>query len=107
MKTIKRKKMSRRPSSPGAILKDLFLDANGITQAQFAEELSSLTSGKVKTSTMKTKLSEIIREKRAISAEFAILISALLETNPKMWMNLQTSLDLWVAKKGLDIDIAS
>lgn len=99
MKTIKRKKMNRRPSAPGEILKDIFLDGNGITQSSFAEELSRLTKNKVKTSTMKTKLSEVIKEKRSMSAEFAVLISKLLGTNPKMWMNLQISLDLWIAEK--------
>jgi addiction module HigA family antidote len=103
MKTIKRKKLNRKPSSPGEVLKEIFLEGNGITQAKFAEDLSYLTKGKVKVSTMKTKLSEVIKGKRAMSAEFAILISKLLGTNPKMWMNLQTSLDLWIAEKELNI----
>ena len=102
MKTIKRKKINRRPSSPGEILKDIFLDGNGITQASFAKDLSDLTKNKVKVSTMKTKLSEVIKEKRSMSAEFAVLISKLLDTNPKMWMSLQTSLDLWIAQKEFD-----
>lgn len=102
MKTIKRKKINRRPSSPGEILKDIFLDGNDITQAKFAQELSDLTSNKVKVSTMKTKLSEVIKEKRSMSAEFAVLISKVLGTNPKMWMNLQSSLDLWIAEKEFD-----
>lgn len=103
MKEIKRGKLKRRPSTPGAVLKEIFLDENGITQSQFAKDLSELTSGKVKESTMKTKLSEVIKGKRAMSAEFAILISKLLGTNPKMWLNLQSSLDLWIAEKELDL----
>ena len=103
MRTIKRGKINRRPSSPGEVLKNIFLDGNGITQAQFAQDLSDLTKGKIKVSTMKTKLSEVIKEKRSMSAEFAILVSKLLDTNPKMWMGLQTSLDLWVAEKELGI----
>ncbi len=103
MKTLKRDKLKRRPTAPGEILKEMFLEANGITQASFAKDLSDLTSGKVKESTMKTKLSEVIKGKRAISAEFAILISRLLGTNPKMWLNLQSSLDLWIAEKELDL----
>jgi len=99
MRTIKRKKLNRKPSSPGEILKDIFLDPNGITQSSFAQTLSELTNGKVKVSTMKTKLSELIKEKRSLSAEFAVLISKALKTNPKMWMNLQTSLDLWIAER--------
>lgn len=102
MKDIKRNKVNRRPSSPGSVLKEFFLDGNGISQAEFAKSLSELTGGKIKESTMKTKLSEVINEKRAMSAEFAILISKLLGTNPKMWLNLQISLDLWVAEKELN-----
>ena len=38
-----------------------------------------------------------------MSAEFAILISKLLCTNPKMWLNRQSSLDLWIAEKKLEL----
>ena len=102
MTIIKRKQITRRPSGPGEILRDIFLSGNGITQSQFAIDLSDLTKGKVKVSTMKTKLSEVIKGKRAMSAEFAILISNILDTDPKMWMSLQISLDLWIARQELD-----
>jgi len=103
MRTIKRGKLKRRPSSPGEILKSIFLDERNISQAEFAKELSALTGGAIKVSTMKTKLSEVIKEKRSMSAEFAILISKLLGTNPKMWMSLQSSLDLWKAEQELSL----
>jgi plasmid maintenance system antidote protein VapI len=48
MKTIKRGKISRRPSSPGEVLKDIFLDANGISQTQFAKDLSASNKGQGK-----------------------------------------------------------
>ncbi len=50
---------------------------------------------------MKTKLSEVIKGKRVISAEFSLLISELLGTNLNMWLNLQSSLDLWKASNKL------
>jgi antitoxin HigA-1 len=103
MKEIKRKNIKRKPSSPGEVLKEIFLDPNNITQTSFAQQLSDLSKGKVKFSTMKTKLSEVIKGKRAMSAEFALLISEKLGTNPKMWLNLQASLDLWHAKNELDL----
>jgi len=34
-----------------------------------------------------------------MSAEFAVLISKVLKTNPKMWMNLQVQLDIWEAEE--------
>lgn len=51
---------------------------------------------------MKTKLSEVIREKRSMSTEFTIPISKLLDTNPKMWMNLKTLLDIWTPEQKFD-----
>lgn len=106
MTSIKRKRVNRQPSIPGDILKEIFLMPNGISQAAFAQQLSDLTQGKVKVTTMKTKLSELIKGKRSISAEFAILISQLLGTNPKMWLNLQASLDLWHAQKKLAVNLS-
>ena len=48
---------------------------------------------------MQTKLNELINGKRAMSADFAVLIGKVLNTSPRMWMNLQTNLDIWEAKK--------
>ena len=103
MQTIRRSKINRRPSLPGEVLKEIYLDGHNISQAQFAEDLSFLTNEKIKTSTMKTKLSEVIKGKRSMTAESALLISKLLKTNPKMWMNLQTSFDLWKAEEQLNL----
>ena len=103
MRIIKRKEIKRKPSAPGAILKEVFLDPNQYTQASFAQKLSDLTKGKIKAATMRTKLSEVIKGKRAITAEFSLLISKILGTNPKMWLSLQASLDLWNAKNELDL----
>lgn len=43
------------------------------------------------------RISEIIRGKRAISAETAILLGEAFGTSARFWMNLQTSHDLAVA----------
>lgn len=99
MQSLKRKKMERKPSHPGEILKNIWLDELGYSQAQFAELLSKATGGKIKVSTMQTKLSEVIKCKRSMSADFAVLISLVLDTNPRMWMNLQVNLDIWEAER--------
>jgi addiction module HigA family antidote len=51
---------------------------------------------------MKTKLSELVNDKRKISAEFSYLLSQVLETNPRMWLNLQTNVDLYDVRKKYD-----
>lgn len=99
MKNLKRKDTERRPSHPGEVLKAMWLDELGITQSELANRLSLATKSKVKVSTMQTKLSEIINGKRSMSADFAVLLGQVLDTSPRMWMNLQVNLDLWEAQR--------
>lgn len=96
---LKRQNIERRPSHPGEILKGLWLDELSMTQLEFAEKLSNATGGKIKVSTMQTKLSEVINGKRAMSADFAVLLGRVLDTSPRMWMNLQVNLDIWEAER--------
>lgn len=76
---------SRRPTHPGAILRDDVLPALQMTQIQFAERLgvSRLT------------VSELLNEKRALSAEMALRLSKLLDTSPESWLAMQDAVDLW------------
>lgn len=76
MERIKRQRSQRRPSHPGEILKDLWLEELGHTQASF-------------------------NGKRAISADFAVLLGHVLDTSPRMWMSLQVNLDIWEAEKSV------
>ena len=48
------------------------------------------------------RVSEIVRGKRAISAESAILLGQALGTSARFWMNLQTTHDLAVAALKLE-----
>ena len=99
MAVYPKKRPKRKPSHPGEILKNLFLDELGYSQSHFADLLVEATKGKTKKSTLQTKLNEVVSGKRAMSAEFAVIISKVLKTNPRMWMNLQTALDIWVAEE--------
>ena len=95
MAKYEKRRPDRRPSHPGEILKDLWLDELGYTQSHFCDLLVKVARGSVKKTTMQTKLNELINGKRAMSAEFAVLLSRVLKTSPKMWMNLQINLDIW------------
>lgn len=99
MEKYPKKRPTRKPSHPGEILKSLWLDELGYTQSHFADLLVGASSGFAKKSTMQTKLNEVISGKRAISAEFAVLISKVLKSSPKMWMNSQVQLDIWEAEE--------
>lgn len=99
MPTYAKRRPSRKPSHPGAILKRVWLDELELSQSEFAESLVEASHKKTQKSTMQTKVSELINGKRAMSAEFAVLISKVLKTSPRMWMNLQVNLDIWEAEE--------
>ncbi|MBK7962154.1 MAG: HigA family addiction module antidote protein [Bdellovibrionales bacterium] len=80
-------------------MKSLWLDELGYSQSYFSERLVEASGGLSKKSTLQTKLNEVISGKRAMSADFAVLISKVLKSSPKMWMNLQIQLDIWEAEE--------
>ena len=77
-------KEPKNPFHPGQILLEEFLQPMEITQAAFAEKLGWTP----------TRLNELIKGKRGITAESAIDLSQVLGTTPKLWMNLQATWDL-------------
>jgi addiction module HigA family antidote len=99
MAIYNKKRPERRPSHPGVILKRMWLDELGYTQSDFTDLLVAASPKKVMKSTMQTKLNELVRGKRSMSADFAVLISIALKTAPRMWMNLQINLDIWEAEE--------
>jgi addiction module HigA family antidote len=80
---------NRKPTHPGAILREDMLPALDMTQTEFAKRLgvSRLT------------VSELLLEKRGLSAEIALRIGKLLNTTPESWLRMQTALDLWQARQ--------
>lgn len=79
--------MRRAPTHPGAILADEFLNPMGLTQAEAARRMGMSTN----------RLNELVRGKRGVTAATAIRLAALLGTSPELWLNLQTTWDLWQA----------
>ena len=76
---------NRRPTHPGAILREDVLPALAMTQVKLAERLgvSRLT------------VSELLNEKRALSTEMALRLGRLLDTSPESWLAMQGAVDLW------------
>ena len=84
--------MSRQPKNPfhpGEILLEEFLVPKCVTQAAFAEKIGWT----------KTRLNELIKGKRGITAAAALDLADALGTSPKLWMNLQSTFDLHKATK--------
>jgi addiction module HigA family antidote len=84
--------MARQPNNPfhpGEILLEEFLEPAGVTQAALAEKIGWT----------KTRLNELIKGKRGITAAAALDLADALGTSPKLWMNLQATFDLDKAAK--------
>jgi addiction module HigA family antidote len=69
------------------MLKEEFLDPAGMTQTALAARLGWT----------RTRLNELIRGKRGITAEAALDLADALGTSAKLWMNLQATWDLHLA----------
>lgn len=80
MEKYPKKRPTRRPSHPGEILKSLWFEELGYSQSYFAELLVEASGGLSKKSILQTKLNEVISGKRAMSADFAVLISKVLKS---------------------------
>ncbi len=74
---------------PGEILLEEFLEPGGMTQTALAEQLGWT----------RTRLNELIKGKRGITAEAALDLAEVLGTTAKLWMNLQATYDLDRAMK--------
>lgn len=69
---------------PGEILKEEFLDAMGISAYKLSKE----------SFIPQTRISEILKGKRRITADTAIRLSRFFGTSDKFWLGLQDDYDL-------------
>lgn len=75
----------RRPTHPGAVLREDILPELGITQAVLASHLG----------VSRLSVSELLHEKRALTAEMAVRISTVVGGSAESWLRMQEALDLW------------
>jgi addiction module HigA family antidote len=80
---------NRKPTHPGAVIREDVLPALGITQAQLANHLG----------VSRLSVSDILLEKRGVSAEMAIRIADAIGGTPESWLRMQEAIDLWEAKQ--------
>lgn len=74
---------------PGEVLKEEFLEPIGISVYRLSKD----------TSLSQTRLSQIIKEKRSITAETAVKLGKFFAVPAEFWMNLQTLYDIEEAQK--------
>ncbi len=76
---------NRKPTHPGAILREDVLPALSMTQTEFARRLN----------VSRLTVSELLHEKRALSPDLAARIARLTGTTPESWLHMQAAVDLW------------
>ena len=77
------------PIPPGEILLEDFLKPRGITQQKLARDIDVPVS----------RVGEIIRGKRAITADTALRLAKYFGTSPDVWLGLQMEYDLRRAQR--------
>ncbi|MDE6335089.1 MAG: HigA family addiction module antidote protein [Muribaculaceae bacterium] len=80
------------PTHPGELIKDE-LEANHLTQAKLAENIGVSPS----------LLNEIIKGKRGVNTEMALLIEAALDIPADLLINLQNAYNMQVAKSDMSL----
>src|SRR5919202_4352133 len=79
----------RRPTHPGAILREDVLPETGLTQGEFAALLG----------VSRRTVNEILQEKRPVTVDMAHRLARALGTSPDVWLRLQLDVDLWDASQ--------
>ena len=79
----------RTATHPGTILQEEFLEPARLTQAELARALHIPLN----------RVNELVRGKRGITPQSALLLAEYFGNSPEFWMNLQTAHDLTRARE--------
>ncbi len=80
---------TRKPSLPGDILRELYLEPLGLTIAAFAERIG----------VSRKTVSAIVNGRAPVSVDMALRLSRAFNTTPDLWLNLQQAVDIWEARR--------
>jgi antitoxin HigA-1 len=76
---------NRRPITPGAVLREDFLEPLQLTQGKAAEALGI----------DRTSLNELLNGRRNVTTEMALRLAHAFGTSPQYWLNLQLAVDIF------------
>lgn len=81
------------PMHPGAFIKRVYLEPNGISSNELARKLK-VSPGLI---------SRLINGKTDVSPAMALKLSVVLGRSPESWLIMQDNYDLWKARKEIDL----
>lgn len=80
-------KQGMRPTHPGQILKNMYMEPLGLSQTDAADNLG----------VARKTLSMLLNGHQGMSAEMALRLAKAFDTSPELWLNMQRNYDLWNA----------
>ena len=90
------RRMKRRPTHPGAMLREDFLPDFDLTVIRLAEAVG----------VSRQSINELLRERRALSPDMALRLARLFGNSPEFWLNAQRAVELWDAAQATKHEIA-
>ncbi len=77
--------MSRKPSHPGALIRNVILPETGVTVSELARRCG----------VARNTMSKVVNERGDVTEDIAIRLSRVLGSTPRFWIGMQTNLNLW------------
>jgi len=93
---MKRRKKRLDPVHPGDVLREDFMKPLGLSAYAVAKAIAATPIA----------ISQILRRKRAVSAEMALKLGRLFNVSPELWIGIQADYDLEVARLRCEAEIA-
>lgn len=85
--THRLKRMRRKPSHPGELLREKTLPAAGLSPSELAARLGVSNRG----------INDLLRERRAVNPDLAHRLARVFNTSREFWLRLQEAVDIWDA----------
>jgi len=83
-----RRKMTRKPTHPGEIIKAHYMEPLGFSVTALAARLG----------VSRKTLSSLVNERSGVTPDMALRLSRAFSTSAELWFNMQRGYDLWVAE---------
>ena len=84
---------ARRPTHPGALLREDVIPAVGRPKAEIARLLGI----------SRQHLYDILRERKPVSPEVAVRLARMFGADPLFWVRMQGAYDTWQAARAVDV----
>jgi len=81
------------PPHPGEFITEIYLDPNGISGRELAQNLDVAPS----------TLNRLLKGTSRVSPEMALRLSKAIGRSPESWLAMQDAHDLWIARQRIDL----